>query len=99
MDLSRIIVGPVTTEKSERLKVLRTYTLLVHPAATKIDVKNALKKHYDVEVTSVRSLTTMPKHRAMGAGRMITKRPSVKRMLVTLAPKSKALDLAQFKIS
>ena len=54
MDLSRIIIGPVTTEKSERQKVHRTYTLTVHPAATKVDVQNALKRQYDVDVASVR---------------------------------------------
>lgn len=99
MDLTRVIIGPVFTEKSERLKEHRTYSLQVAPSATKIDVKNALKKFYDVEVTSVRSMRVRAKYRAIGAGKEIAKRKSVKRMLVTLSPKSKPLDVSAFKVS
>lgn len=99
MDLSRIIVGPVITEKSECQKVNRTYTLTVHPHATKVDVRSALKQQYDVDVASVRVLRTIAKHRMLGAGRSMKKRPSTKRMLVTLTKKSHALDLAQFRLS
>ncbi len=99
MDLSRIIIGPVTTEKSERQKVSRTYTLTVHPDATKVDLRNALKKQYDVDVSSVRAMRTTSKHRMLSAGRSMKKRPSTKRMMVTLTKKSPALDLAQFRLS
>ena len=56
MDLSRVIVGPIVTEKSERLKAgtHRTYTMHIASEATKVDVKNALKRHYELDVTSVR---------------------------------------------
>ena len=50
MQLTSVIIGPVVTEKAERQKTMGTYTIVVHPAATKIDVKNALRKFYDVEV-------------------------------------------------
>ena len=51
MDLTRVIIGPITTEKSERLKAKdnRVVTLRVSPDATKIDVKSALKRFYDVD--------------------------------------------------
>jgi len=39
------------------------------------------------------------KSRMVGAGRSLTKRHKQKRALVTLAPKSKTLDLSQFKAS
>ncbi len=97
MDLTRIILGPITTEKSERSKEARTYTLRVAPGATKVDVKNALKRFYDVDVASVRVMRVGPKSRMLGNGKTLTKRKAMKKMLVTLAAKSKALDLIQFK--
>lgn len=97
MELTRIILGPVTTEKSELQKEKRTYTLRVAPEATKIDVKNALRKYYDVDAVSVRVMRIGPKKRVIGAGKVMVKRKPWKKMLVTLSSKSKALDLVQFK--
>jgi len=97
MDLSRVIVGGFVTEKAERLKGERTYTLRVDPAASKVDVFKALKEYFDVEVTSIRVMHVRQKSRALGAGRSFTKRHAGKKALVTLSSKSKALDLAQFK--
>lgn len=97
MELTHVILGSVFTEKAERLKTARTYTLKVHPSATKIDVKNALRAYYDVDAVSVRVQRVRPKRRAIGAGRTMTKRHAEKRAVVTLAEKSKPLDLAQFK--
>lgn len=97
MDISRVITGTIVTEKAERLKGNRTYTLRVDPAATKVDVLNALQKYYDVEVTSVRVMRVGPKKRSLGGARTLTKRHRFKKAVVTLSDKSKALDLAQFK--
>lgn len=99
MELSRIILGTPQTEKSERLKMARTYVLTVHPAATKIDVKNALKTFFDVDVSSVRVMRTGSKQRLIGAGKAMVKRHPSKRVYVTLAEKSDALDLTKFKTS
>ena len=98
MDLTRVIIGPVVTEKAERLKMNRTYTLKISHDATKVDVKNALRKFFDVEVASVRVHRTRAKTRMAGV-REIVKRKPAKKVMVTLAPKSKALDIAQFKAS
>lgn len=98
MELSRVIVGPVVTEKAERLKgVNRTYTIRVAPNATKVDVISALKKYYDVEATSVRTMRTPRKKRLIGRGREMIKRPSMKKVMVTISQKSKPLDIANFK--
>lgn len=99
MDLSRVILGPIVTEKAERQKAeARTHTLRVAKRATKIDVKSALKKFYDVDVTNVRVVRVPSKHRAVRGG-VMEKRHPYKKVLVTLGAKSKALDLASFKIS
>ena len=99
MQLDRVIVGPVTTEKSERLKSGRTYTVRVAPAATRIEVKKALEEFYGVDVTSVRIMHVREKTRMLNAHRSLTKRHTQKRALVTLGEKSKMLDLSQFKAS
>lgn len=99
MHLSSVIIGPVVTEKAERLKTSGTHTVRVHPDATKIDVKNALRKYYDVEVASIRALRTRPKHRTGRKGETIEKRHRSKRMIIRLTKKSKALDLMNFQTS
>ena len=78
MDLSHVIIGAIVTEKAERLKAARTYTLRVAPRATKIDVKNALLRFYDVDVTSVRSIRNPSKTRLVGRGRTMVKRKPFK---------------------
>lgn len=98
MDLSRVIVGHIVTEKAERLKgVNRTYTIRVAPRATKVDVRNALSKYYDVDATSVRTLRNPSKTRTIGRGRTMIKRKPYKKVMVTLSEKSKPLDIANFK--
>lgn len=99
MDLSSVILGPIVTEKAEKLKQANAYVLRVHPHATKVDVKNALKRFYDTSVKSVRVLNTVPKSRHIGGNRYMEKRHRAKRMIVTLGAKSKALDLAKFQVS
>lgn len=96
MDLSRVIIGQVVTEKSERLKGQRTYTLRVTPKATKVDVRAALKRYYDVEAVSVRVMRVSAKSRRFRGG-IMEKRHPFKKVMVTLEPKSKPLDIATFK--
>jgi len=96
MDLSRVILGQVVTEKAERLKGERTYTLRVAPKSTKIDIKAALKRYYDVDATSVRVMRVVAKSREFRRG-VMQKRHPFKKVMVTLEPKSKPLDIAAFK--
>ena len=97
MDLSRVISGVIVTEKAERLKAGKTYTLRVAPKATKVDVKNALKKFYDVDAKSVRVMRTTSKIRQIGRGKYLQKRKPMKKVLVTLSKDSKPLDITAFK--
>lgn len=97
MDLTHVILGEVTTEKAERLKGRKVALLRVHPHATKVDVRNALRRFFGVEPGSIRIVRVRSKQRAAGRGRIIQKRDASKRAYVTLSPKSKALDLANFK--
>lgn len=101
MELSQVILGPVVTEKAERMKAQanRTHVLRVSDGATKIDVKNALKKFYDIDAKQVRMLRVAPKSRTFGRGKSMQKRHRSKRAIVTLGEKSKNLDLSSFKNS
>lgn len=100
MDLSRVILGPVVTEKAERLKAdpaHRTYTLHVSPSATKVDVRNAIEHFYDVSVASIRVMKTRPKTRQITAHQSMEKRHATRKVMVTLTKNSKALDLTSFR--
>ncbi len=100
MELTKVILGTIVTEKSERLKASaqHTYTMRVHPAAKKIDVKNAINRYYDTKVATVRMIKVWPKTRTLQTGGVMEKRHASKKALVTLAPKSKPLDLASFEV-
>jgi len=99
MEFARTILGPVVTEKSERLKTQpkHTYTLFVNKNATKIDIKGSIEHFYDVEVEKVRVMRTKSKSRPFGNAQTMQKRAPMKKVLVTLKKKSKTLDLTIFK--
>ncbi len=100
MDLSRVILGQIVTEKAERLKAdkeQRTYTLRVAPMSTKIDIEKALEKYFNVNVSSVRVLKVQAKTRALTQHTNMEKRHTSKKAMVTLTKKSKALDLSAFE--
>lgn len=100
MELTRVIKGQITTEKSERQKATgRTYTLKIDQAATKVDVSRALESLFQVAVQSVRVQWLRPKARALQGSKFLTKRHRSKRAIVTLTPKSKTLDLTTLKAS
>jgi ribosomal protein L23 len=99
MDLTHVILGPIVTEKAERLKaqgVKHTYTLRVAPQATKIDIEHALRRFYEVEIDQIRVFWVRPKRRVLGGSRVMEKRHAFKKALVTLSTGSRALDLAAF---
>lgn len=104
MDLSKVIIAPVVTEKAERLKAgsgpkaVHTHTLHVASWATKVDVKNSLKTFYDVDVVAVRIIKTQAKRRDLGAGKIMEKRHAFKKAMITLSSKSKALDVSAFQV-
>lgn len=98
MDLTQVILGSVVTEKAERQKSTRLYTLRVHPRATKVDVKNALRRHYGVDPEGISIMHIRPKFRLIGRGKSIEKRSADKRAFVQLSKDSKALDLSTLSV-
>ncbi len=61
-----IIIRPVITEKSSAAMAEGKYTFEVNKKATKIDVKNAVEKLFEVKVLDVRTLTVKSKPKRQG---------------------------------
>lgn len=78
-----VIIRPVVSEKSYAGLDLNTYTFLVDKRANKTEVKEAIQKIWNVQVTSVRTLNRKGKvkRRRWTMG----KRADEKRAIVTLA--------------
>ena len=78
-----IIIRPVVSEKSYAGLELNTYTFLVDKRANKTEIKEAIQRIWNVQVTSVRTLNRKGKvkRRRWTTG----KRPDEKRAIVTLA--------------
>ncbi|MCT4686277.1 50S ribosomal protein L23 [Vallitalea sp.] len=86
-----IILKPVVTEKSMEVMADRKYTFLVHPEATKTQVKEAVEKMF--EGTKVEKVNTMNnigkvKRRGMTFG----KTAKTKKAIVKLTKGSKEID-------
>ena len=78
-----IVKRPLVTEKSERAReAARQYSFEVHSDATKIQVKNAVEKLFNVHVTAVRTSIARGKNKRVG--RNLGRRPNWKKAVVTL---------------
>jgi len=81
----QVIVRPLMTEKSMRLKEERNaVTFQVAPGANKVEIRQAVEAIFNVKVTDVRTATVQGKLKRMG--RFQGRRPSWKKAIVTLAP-------------
>lgn len=86
-DPREIIIRPVISEKGTNMLVEnkntgRKYVFEVDRKATKIDIKNAIKEIFNVNVVSVATLTVHGKTKRLG--RFLGKRRSWKKAIVTL---------------
>ncbi len=93
MKTTDVIIRPVVTEKATRLELAMTYLFYVNTAATKVDVKNAIKSLYGHEVASVKMLRTPVKTRMMKRS-LVNKKPMMKKAMITLKGKKK-LDITK----
>ncbi len=93
MDLNiyEIIKGPVISDKAFLLnKKLNKLVLKVHPKANKSQIKNALKRLFNVKIKKVNTLRRKGKTRVVK--KIEKQRPLHKRVIVTLA-EGYSLDL------
>jgi len=77
-----IIVKPVVTEKSNDAVQEGKYTFKVNKKATKIDIKRAVEKLFDVKVVDVKTMIVKGKEKRMG--RYVGKTSDWKKAIVTI---------------
>ena len=87
-----VILKPVITEKSMNQMSEKKYTFLVHPQATKSQVKEAVEKMFEgTKVASVNTMNCEGKNRRRG---MITgKTTKKKKAIVKLTAESKDIEI------
>jgi large subunit ribosomal protein L23 len=78
MQIDRIIVSPVLTEKTTNLVKNKTYVFIVNRRATKKQVKDALEKIYEIEVEDVRTAIRKGKEIKVGRRMLAKKLPDRK---------------------
>lgn len=91
MHVYDVLKRPVVTEKTTGQGDLRQYTFEVDRRANKMLVKDAVETAFDVKVEAVR-IVTVPAKMGHYGRRIITKKPSWKKAVVTLSPGSKAIQ-------
>ena len=85
MNLERVILRPVVTEKSNIAREQRNVvTFAVDPKATKHQIARAVAELFKVDVLRVRTLR-MP-HKTRRVGRFVGRKPQWKKAIVQLAP-------------
>ena len=85
-----IIKAPVVTEKSQAAKEQGKYTFKVDPKATKLEIKEAVEKIFNVKVKAIRTINVKVKKRRVGRYTGLTNRS--KKAIVTLA-EGQTIDL------
>ena len=84
MESDRVILGPVTTEKADRLQEKHNVVCFrVHPDANKVQIRRAVESLFEVEVTAVRTAGDRGKLKRWG--RYVGRKPDWKKAFVTLA--------------
>ncbi|MSQ08359.1 MAG: 50S ribosomal protein L23 [Dehalococcoidia bacterium] len=87
MNLSRVLVRPMITEKSTLLNEQGRYVFEIAIGATKADVALAVSKAFNVTVTSVNTMNVRGKMKRFG--RKVTKQPDTRKAIVALKPGDK----------
>ena len=87
-----VILKPVVTEKSMNAMAEKKYTFLVHPEATKSQIKEAVEKMF--EGTKVKSVNTMNLDgKKKRRGRVYGRTAKTKKAIVALTEESKEIEI------
>ncbi len=87
-----VIFEPVVTEKSMNLMGEKKYTFLVHPKATKNQIKEAVEKMFDgTKVASVSTMNLQGKTRRRG--NTFGKTAKTKKAIVSLSEDSEDIEI------
>jgi large subunit ribosomal protein L23 len=80
-----VIQRPVVSEKSYGLLDANVYTFVVHPDASKPEIRDAVQSIFDVKVEKVNTMNRKGKRKRNRKTGKFGRRPDTKRALVTLA--------------
>lgn len=87
-----VILKPVITEKSMNAMATKKYTFLVHTAANKSQIKDAVEKMFPgTKVDSVNTMNLEGKNRRRGA--VVGKTSKTKKAIVQLTAESKEIEI------
>ncbi len=91
MDARDVIVSPRITEKSMANALGTQYTFVVHPDATKTQIRHAVEEIFSVNVVAVNTVNVRGKARnfARRGTRTSGKQSDFKKAIVTLKPGQK----------
>ncbi|MBN4059630.1 50S ribosomal protein L23 [Acidimicrobium ferrooxidans] len=84
-DARDVVIAPVVSEKSYALLEDNVYTFLVHPSASKPEIKDAIESIFEVTVTRVNTLNRKGKRIRNRRSLSYGQRPDTKRAIVSLA--------------
>ena len=84
MHIYSTIIQPVTTEKSSKEQINGKYTFLVKKTSSKTHIRQAIEEIYGVKVAKITTSILPSKIRLVGRGRALTKRPVLKKAIITL---------------
>jgi large subunit ribosomal protein L23 len=84
MNFEDVLIEPVLSEKATALREQNKYTFIVNPSATKIQIKEAVRKLFNVKVVDCTTVNVQGKVKRLRAqpGRTA----SYKKAIVKLAP-------------
>jgi large subunit ribosomal protein L23 len=91
MDARDVILAPRITEKAMADALVNQYTFVVHPRATKTQIRHAIEAIFKVNVTKVNTVNVRGKSRNFARRGVKTsgKQSDTKKAVVTLKPGQK----------
>ncbi|HCB33669.1 MAG TPA: 50S ribosomal protein L23 [Acidimicrobiaceae bacterium] len=84
-DPRNVLIRPVVSEKSYDQLERDVYVFVVHPSASKPEIRNAVQTIFDVKVVAVNTLNRKGKTRRNRRTNTLGRRAGTKRAVVTLA--------------
>ena len=97
MEITKVLLGPVVSEKSIRNTAVNNYTFYVAKKATKNEVSIAVNKQFSVDVLKVKIVNIRGKKVRFGKKRIAGKKKDRRKAIVTIKAGQKIdiFDLGQ----
>ena len=83
-DERTVLLRPIVSEKSYALMDNGAYVFVVDPRASKVEIRNAVERAFDVRVASVNTLVRKGKRKRNRRTNVVGRRSDTKRAIVRL---------------